>query len=201
MCGVQTTLSSCSSGSGVEQRFVLVHVDSSEPGPTGAQCGDERARLHQSGAARVHEERSRLHPREIVRGDGAARRGIRGACAPTRRRSPRRTHRDSRRPPGRGSGTRESRMPRTPRGSRTPRRSPPRPWRCGRSRAGRASCRGRCSPRRPASARAATRPAAVAGAAPRGSASASTSCTWSFQIVTSCPASLAKQGSVRRVSK
>jgi hypothetical protein len=31
-------------------------------------------------------------------------------------------------------------------------------------------------------------------------ASASVSWTWSFQIVTSCPASFAKQGSVRTVS-
>ena len=75
MCGVQTTFCMLQQRmTGVAHRLVLVDVDRGHARPPGFECGHQRAGLDQRRAAGVDEQRGRLHAREIVRGDDAARR-------------------------------------------------------------------------------------------------------------------------------
>jgi hypothetical protein len=57
---------------GVEERLALVDVDRGQPGPPGAERGDQRAGLDQPGPARVDEQRGRLHEGQVRRGHEAA---------------------------------------------------------------------------------------------------------------------------------
>ena len=57
---------------GVDQRLGVIDVDGRHAGSSRAKRSDEGARLDEAGSAGVHEERRRLHARQVVRGDDPA---------------------------------------------------------------------------------------------------------------------------------
>ena len=172
MCGVQTTLSSASSGSvGVDERLVLVHVDRGHA-RAGRPAAPRRARPARSSPARLVLTSSAvgfIRARSAARDDAA--RGVdeaqvqRDHVALLEERLAARRDRGIR-PAAPAPAT--PRSPRTRRSCRTPGRSRRRPCRSGRSRRCRASCRAASARRRlPLARPSATRPAAGSAASPR----------------------------------
>ena len=127
----------------VQQRLFLVHVHRRQAGTPRLQCGSERARLDQAGAAGIDDQRAGLHAREVRRG----RRGRASPASAARAASARPTARTTlpcspqTRRPRRARVPRSAGGPRPAFSSRMPWRSGPARPRSGRSRGCPASCR------------------------------------------------------------